>query len=470
MHLPPHCRMGLGLLIVIISYNQGFTQLEKLPYRERLFQLSFFPGLSTNGLASAMYYNKFSINLTSGISAGNHYFELGMISNTHTRSSGGIQVAGMANIIGSNSYVNMTLWETNTLINEGDRSDMNGIQFSGMLNFVRNNVRGFQMTGGFNINNGDAQVIQLAGVSNVVGQSFGGFQIAGVSNIVTRSARGFQISTLFNNAGWQIDGLQLAAVNRTKRVPGRNSVQMTSARGFQLGLVNLSKINDGVQVGLVNKTGRFHGAQIGLINIFRPSPHDGSQGRGLYGVPVGLINIGTNGSHTRFYTNEYFLTNVEVTSGNCRNCTWTESTMPFSGKYQLMNQNALIFGYNHWDGSEDYKWSVGYGFEQVRYNKSSMSKSDQSNKRYFISYGLRAQHLNSNKRFDQKINLLTVAHSEIGARPVKKTGIYLFGGITINYLMTKDELATYQGIELAEGTAGQSNYRLWAGYSVGVQM
>ncbi|MEQ8469915.1 MAG: hypothetical protein RIC35_01950 [Marinoscillum sp.] len=467
INLPPHWRMGLGLMIVAFSFNHSFAQFEKLPYRERLFQLSFFPGISTNGLGSAMYYNKFSLNLTSGLSAGNHYFELGVISNTHTRSSGGIQLAGLANIVGSNSYVNMTLWEINALIKDGDRSDLNGIQFSGMLNFVRNNVHGFQLTGGFNVNNGNAQVIQLAGVSNIVGMSLGGFQIAGISNIVSRSARGLQLSALFNSTGWELDGVQFAAVNRARKLPGRNSVQMTSSRGFQVGLVNLSKVNDGMQFGLINKTGRFHGTQIGLINIFRPSPHDGSQGRGKYGVPVGLINIGSNGSHTRLYTTELFWTNMEVTTGNCRNCTWTESTMPLSGKYQVMNQNALLFGYNHWENiNAGYKWSAGYGFEQVRYNKSSMSKADPNNKRYFISYGLRVQHLNQEKKFDGQLNLLTVVHSEIGVRPTKKTGVYIYGGLTINYLMKPEEPIEVIGIELAKGTAGQ----LWAGYSVGVQM
>ena len=122
------------IAFLVIGWCSG--QPKKLPYQERNLQFSLFPGLSTNGLSSAIYYNKFSFNLTSGLSAGNHYFELGVISNTHTRSSGGIQIAGLANIVGSNSYIHLSNYEERQLIKAGDRSELKGIQFAGMLNFV----------------------------------------------------------------------------------------------------------------------------------------------------------------------------------------------------------------------------------------------------------------------------------------------------------------------------------------------
>ena len=110
-HLTSHYKVGLGVTFLLLFNVQAYAQLKGLPYRESVFQLSFFPGVSTNSLSSAMYFNKFSINLTSGLSAGNHWFEVATISNTHTRSSGGIQLAGLANVVGSNSYVNLTRGE-----------------------------------------------------------------------------------------------------------------------------------------------------------------------------------------------------------------------------------------------------------------------------------------------------------------------------------------------------------------------
>ncbi len=469
IHPNAHHKVSLGVTFLLLLHLQSYAQLKGLPYRESVFQLSFFPGVSTNGLSSAMYFNKFSINLTSGLSAGNHWFEIGTISNTHTRSSEGIQLAGLANVVGSNSYVNLTRGEEQQYYRDGDRSDLKGIQLSGMLNFVRHNVQGFQLTGGMNVNNGNAQVIQLAGFANYVGQSFGGTQIAGFANNVNYGARGLQVAVGFNRAKWEMDGLQFSAVNIAGMLSGVNLVQHTSRRGVQVGLVNLSKSNDGFQLGLFNKTKGFRGVQVGLINVYKTSPYQGNQGNGKYGVPIGLINIGSTGNHIRLYNNNLFWTNLEITTGNCRNCTWTESTMPLSDKFQKMNQNALIFGYNHWDYVSPYKWTVGYGFEQVLYNKSSMSAGDPHNKRFFISYGARVQHLNQANRFEKRLNLLSILHSEIGFKITR--GMYVFGGLNVNCEWMK-ALAEPTGLEmmLASGSLGNRQYRLWASYTVGLQM
>ena len=337
------------------------------------------------------------------------------------------------------------------------------------MNFVRYNVQGFQFTGGMNVNNGNAQVIQFAGFANYVGQSFGGTQIAGLANNVNYSARGLQLALGFNRAKWEMDGLQLSAVNSAGMLSGVNSVQQTSRRGVQVGLVNLSNSNDGLQIGLFNKTKGFRGVQIGFVNIYKSSPYQGSQGNGKYGVPIGLINIGSTGNHIRLYNNSLFWTNLEITTGNCRNCTWTESKMPINSKFQKMNQNALIFGYNQWSYTSPYKWTVGYGFEQVLYNKSSMSTGDPNNKRFFISYGARLQHLNLTNKFRKALNLLSVLHSEMGYRITG--GMYVFGGLNLNCEWMK-ALRKSQGLEMmiASGSFANKQYRLWTSYTVGLQM
>lgn len=465
---PIRC-IALGIVMTLFASSYSYAQLKKLRYVERNFQFSFFPGMSTNGLESAMYFNKFSFNLTSGISAGNHYFELGLLSNTHTRSSGGIQLAGLANIVGANSYANLTNYEEKEVIKAGDAPEFKGIQLSGLLNFVRSNATGFQLTGGFNANMGNANVIQLAGISNTTGMNFGGFQIAGLYNQAGRSATGFQVAALYNSALGTLDGLQLGAINRTLRMSGPNSLQNTTDVGIQLGLINFTRVNDGLQIGLINKTKSFRGLQIGLINFFVTSPYNGTQGKGKYGIPIGLLNIGSKGGHIRAYLNEFFLTNVEFTSGNCYNCTKTESQMPLSGKFQVYYQNALIVGYDYQStGNGEFAWSAGYGFERMMYNKNSMSPHDPKNKRYFISYGVRFLHLNKEKKYDSTLSLLTKAHSEIGFR--FSSSKYIYSGISLNYFVTKDGIPLHRPLELARGQSRRNSYQIWPSYTVGVQI
>lgn len=469
MHQSPIRRIAGIAIVVLFAVQPIQAQLKKLRYVEKKFQFSFFPGMSTNGLESAMYFNKYSFNLTSGISAGNHYFELGVISNTHTRASGGIQVAGFANIVGANSYVNLTNYEEKEVIKAGDTPELKGIQLAGLLNFVRNNATGFQLTGGFNVNMGNASVIQFAGISNTTGISLSGVQVAGLYNEVRRSATGVQISALYNSARGNLDGLQLGAINRTYRMSGPNSLLNTTDIGIQIGLVNFSKINDGLQIGLINKTKQFRGMQIGLVNFLRTSPYNGTQGKGKYGIPIGLLNIGSKGGHKRLYLNDFFLTNMEITTGNCYNCTKTESQMPLSSKFQVYYQNALIVGYDYKDtGSGEFTWSVGYGLHRMMYNKSSMNPHDPKNKKMFISYGLRFLHLNREDRYDGKVNLLTKAHSEIGLRVTR--GSYLFAGVSMNYYTHGDGAQLTRPFELASGSSGGGNYQIWSSYTVGIQI
>lgn len=469
MYMPqPTLKRVLILYCLLISIL-SFSQEKNLRYKNAKYQFSFFPGLSTNGLSSAMYYNRYSFNLTSGISAGNEYFELGIISNSYTRSTTGIQIAGFANIVGTNSYINLTNWEEKDMIKKGDRSDMTGLQFSGVLNFVRNDAEGFQLTGGFNVTNGSSISSSFAGVGNSVQGNMSGVQVAGVYNVANRRANGLQLSALLNNTNGSLSGIQIAAVNYAKYMWGRNSVKPISGSAIQLGLINVSKNNDGIQIGLINKAKAFRGTQVGIVNFYRSSPYEGSQGRGRYGTPIGLLNLGSKGGHFRTYMNDLFLTNFELATGNCFNCTWTESQMPISGRFMIMRVNSLIYSFNPFDDIEsEFEWSVGYGFQQVLYNKSSQSKNDKRNKKYFISYGLRFLHLNKDKKFNPDLSLLTRAHMEIGYR-IKFIFKYIYAGTTINYFISNDNLFDRKSMFIS-GESRRHQYQLWPSYTIGFQM
>lgn len=440
-------------------------------------------------MESGHYFNKFSLNIFGGISAGNYHLEIGGVSNVSTQSSTGLQIAGLANVVGSNTYLNISKGEELALVEDGFSVDMKGIQLAGMLNYVRNNSEGIQLTGGVNFNNGYMHGFQLAGLANMAGKQAFGVQIAGLYNVALRGMTGSQLSVLFNYTYGQLSGLQLGLINRAVMMNGKNSLRPSNDRGFQLGLINIASEMDGTQIGLINFAGKSHGVQIGLINFFKPGPYRGSS-TGSYGAPVGLLNIGSNGSHIRVYADELFLTTIERTTGNCQNCTFTPSQMPFSGRFKVMNQNALIFAYNHWQQyNAEVKWGIGYGFTKVYYNKSSMIGGDTRNGRFMLSWGLRAMHLNRTEKFDKQLSLLTRAHIEagFGSRWALRTlmqmlqgsmsgkpdirgkrGPLLFGGVSLNnYLHTGEDLR--RNFEIAPNKEQGLNLQYWPGYSFGIQ-
>lgn len=458
------------ILLLLFSFlqcyggNRLMAQSKKLVFEEKNFQLSFFPGISTNGLYSADFYNYFSVNLTSGLSAGNHYFELGVISNLNIRSTSGIQIAGFANIVGSNSFINLTRYEEQQLRESGVTAELKGFQFSGLINYVREDITGAQFSGGFNINQLDAYGFQAAGLSNLSGRNVTGVQLSGLVNMASKSMTGFQISAAHNFTKGSLIGSQLSAFNRAGFILGRHSKIPTAETGLQIGIVNKVSKMDGLQIGLINISKKTRGTQIGLINIFRPGPYpEGVNTK--YGTPIGLINIGSSGSHLRVYATDVFLFNVEYTTGNCHNCSFTQSQMPLDGRFKVLNQNALIYGRNVDSRFNDQiKWGIGYGFEKVLLNKASMSAYDARNHRLQLSYGLRFIHLNKSDKLDRELSLLTRFHAEVGVRFLD---IYWFAGAGFNmYLFKGDALNIPSEISSGSGIVG---HQLWPGYSFGIQ-
>lgn len=118
-----------------------------------------------------------------GVSAGNRLVEIGFISNLNLKASNGIQFAGLANVVGSNAFINFTLSEERKLIHDGFESNFAGIQFAGFLNYVRNNLRGIQLSGG----------VAIAGIGNSAGVNAKGIQLAGIYNYANEGMGGFQI-------------------------------------------------------------------------------------------------------------------------------------------------------------------------------------------------------------------------------------------------------------------------------------
>src|SRR5687767_12034152 len=106
------------VIIPLCTFGQDEKKERKILLYERTFQLSLFPGISTNGVSSGSYINKYSLNLFGGVTGSNRNFEIGLTTNSHFRSSSGIEIAGLANIVGANAFVNLTLAEERALIHD----------------------------------------------------------------------------------------------------------------------------------------------------------------------------------------------------------------------------------------------------------------------------------------------------------------------------------------------------------------
>lgn len=457
----------VGLLIIVTF--KSYTQPKKR-FQNRLLQIGLVPGVGTNGIHSGWFVNKYSLNIFSGFSAANRYVEIAGISNLNTQYATGIQLAGIANVVGSNTFLNLTIGEERAQIREGFESNMTGIQVAGLLNLIRDNVSGIQISGGLNFVHKGTRGLQLAGLSNMVGSYNIGIQIATLYNVAMTSSSGMQLALLSNLTNGEMQGIQISLLNKAWRINGKNSDPPSKITGWQIGLVNLASKMNGLQVGLVNRARKMRGTQIGLINFYSTAPN---KTHGKNGTPIGLLNFGSAGGHQRAYTTETFFYNFEFTTGNCYNCTNTKSGMPLTGDYLIMNQNALIFSYNPASlrSSKDPQWAIGYGFEKVRYNKNSMSAEDPRNAKKFISYGISFKHVSFKDAIADHLNLLTSIDLEYGRKIRNKLfTFYLYGGISANAFVS-NEVSPIAPENISYNiTSAEFNYDFWPGYEVGVHL
>ena len=439
------------------------TAQSKRRFREfhKSFQFSLFPGISTNGISSGFYVNNFSFNLFGGYSAGNRILELGLFTNSNHKMITGMQVAGLANILGTNAFMNLTQSEERALLPNDFNADQKGIQLAGLLNYVLNNSAGIVVSGGLNVVGDDFTGFQLAGMGNSAGGLVSGVQLAGFYNIANEGIGGFQVAGLFNYTDGQLAGAQIALINKARRMNGKHTTPPTLSRSLQLGLLNFSKEMDGLQIGLINFGGKALGTQIGLINFFSKYP---TKEMVKLGTPIGLLNFGSRGSYFRLSFNELYPINLERTSGMCYNCSPAMSEMPYYDNQQKFTENALIIGYN----PSHKNWGFGYGLQRVLYNKATMKLSP-LNRKKIITYGIKFIHLNRSMKFDQTFNLLNRFNLEYGVR--KRFG-YVFAGLSANlFLQNPESIGIYQvnTFKVKVGNVAGLTTSLWPGYEVGIQ-
>lgn len=184
----------------------AFTNMDNMSDTlHRGFQLSLIPFVSTNRKLAGNVVNDFSLNLFGGFSGGTNKVEFGGLFNLNRGNVKYVQVAGLFNQVSGQFRGVQLAGIANAVLDS-----VNGVQIAGIANFNTENVNGFQMAGLVNLGTENFQGTQLAGVSNFNYRDVDGVQLAGVLN-VGRYVRGTQIG-LFNYAD-SIQGVQLGLLN-----------------------------------------------------------------------------------------------------------------------------------------------------------------------------------------------------------------------------------------------------------------
>ena len=237
------------------------------------YQVSFVPGISSNGLMNSSTSTPLSFNLISGYTGAVSKFELGGVLNIIKKDLDGFQVAGFSNIVGGKvdgvqlaGFSNLSLTE------------MNGTQVSGFLNLAKGKSKGAQLSGFLNISMQEQNGIQLAGFVNFCPKDITSAQISGFVNY-GKNLNGVQLAGYINVAGGETKGGQLA---------GFLNVSLKDVEGVQIaGMHNHSRgWVKGVQIAPLNYAKKLKGVQLGVFNIVSDS---------ISGVPIGLFTIAPKG-------------------------------------------------------------------------------------------------------------------------------------------------------------------------------
>lgn len=199
--------------------------------------------------------------------------------------------------------------------------------------------------------------LQLGTVSTVTNNA-SGLQISALTNLVGGEVRAGQISALYNR-GRNVDGLQLALVNRTDEAMqglqlGALNMSSSLSQGAQVSAANIASNFEGVQIGVINVGKRVRGMQLGLVNVADD----------VDGVPIGLISV--------------------TKSGGVHPVAWSSNTTygNLGVKFATRYTYTMIGGAMHYDGLHNL---YGAGF--------TIGGSIPVQKRIFVDVDLQALHL-----------------------------------------------------------------------------
>lgn len=293
--IDPLCRFDrcdvedLGVARLLVGRERIDQAANLITVERSKFQASILPSIGTNGKIGGAVVNTYSFNLFGGYARGLDGFELGGGFNMEREDVKGMQVAGIANLVGGHTNgVQIAGGFNHTM------RSLKGVQIAGMSNTVWDTLSGAQIAGGVNVVKGRMTGTQVSGAVNVTTQDMDGAQIAGAINVTVkdvnktqvagvlnygRNVEGAQVAGVCNAVFRSVGGGQAAGVMNVARdvtggqVAGVLNVAIDTVRGGQVGLVNFGRVVVGGQVGLINFSDTIAGGSIGLLSIARRGYH-----------------------------------------------------------------------------------------------------------------------------------------------------------------------------------------------------
>jgi len=248
----------------------------------------------------------------------------------------GVQGAGIFNIVGDH----VSGVQGASIFNiAGDH--VSGVQGASIFNIAGNHLTGMQGAGILNITGESFSGIQGAGILNITGESFSGIQGAGILNITGESFSGIQGAGILNMTGENFSGIQGAGI---LNVVGENFSGLQCAAvlnaavkveaGVQIGLFNISEVNNGVPIGPVSYV-----KSIGF-------------GYDLWGDEARFMYFGLRSGTERFYN----VLSVGVRPGDILR--WSVG-WAFGGHLKISPKTALEIGGMASHINEDELWTGG---------------------------------------------------------------------------------------------------------------
>jgi hypothetical protein len=251
----------------------------------------------------------------------------------------GVQLAGMLNSnfdyvegVQAAGFLNFNADTSRTValagfLNLGLR-DSRGWRAAGWGNATLGKQEGPSLAGLFNFSTDNASTAQVAGMLNFTGRSFtDGVQVSGLVNFVGGNIDGAQVSGLLNVVGKRIRGVQLGVVNYATKV-----------RGTQIGLLNISDSIQGVPIGFLSITSRggYHKIEVSADEVFYTNVAFRTGVRQFYNILTAGAKPDTFGDEETIWTFGYGLgtaprlsrklfMNIDLTANQVVKGNWTDA-------------------------------------------------------------------------------------------------------------------------------------------------
>lgn len=376
----------------------------------RTSQFSLVPFIGSNGGLSGNVINDYSFNVFGGYSLGNRKLEFAGLFNAIRGDVKGFQFAGLAN---------------------GVMGKVNGFQFAGLGNLTGETVDGVQFAGLANVTFKNSTGAAFAGLGNVTGGSQRGVHAAGLFNVATESSGPAQLAGFFNLTEGDFSGAQLA---------GGVNVVTDNGRGAQVaGLVNISADSfTGVQVsGLLNLAKDFRGVQISFLNFSKT----------MRGMPIGFLSFVSKGYHKlEISADEVFYNNIAFRTG----------VRQF---YNILTVGAKPDTYK----GEQTLWTFGYG----------VGTAPKISKWLYLNFDLTSNQIVHGKI--EKINLLNKLYTGLDFQITRNFSVT--AGVTLNAQITDPQYVGYPEIfsdytpNIVEERTFRDdlNMKMWWGGKIGVR-